>query len=183
MTIVIHDIASGLMAGLLSVFLVLYAFQPSRPYPSWVLEPAERPWLFVVIAIGLVYLVKWDYAVGVLALLFVLAVVFDIILLTSPSININEKTESLYTPSISLIPAVSKLQKEQFDNQKVVPVVLPKDEQVSKRWSVSLKPTPHELKANDYVDMNDAHGQASRSGIPLSNSMLEASNTYPLFNL
>ncbi len=175
---VVHDMTAGLLAGLLSVFLILYAFQPNRPYPSWMLEPAEQPWIFIVIIVAIVYLVRWDYMIGLLAILCVLAVVLDLAVFTFATSN---KSEALYTPSISLIPNLTKTEstEEAFDNQKVVPKVLPEDEQVSKRWTVNDKPAPYELMRNNTVGSTEISKQAGLSGIPLA--YLDEKGHYPIF--
>lgn len=56
----LHDVSTGLLTGLLSVFLVMYAFQPDRPYPTWVLRPADEPWMLVLVLLIVGILLWWD---------------------------------------------------------------------------------------------------------------------------
>lgn len=199
----VSDIFAGLLAGLLSVFLVVYAFQPNRPYPSWILEPAEQPWIFILILIAIVYLFKWDYMIGVLALLCVLAVILDLVIFTSASNKAREIRETfetqdpqdpqdpqepfeideaLYTPSISLIPNLSKSKdsKEGFENQKEIPKILPEEEQISKKWTTNVKPIPYDISRNNMVGSMENSQQAIASGLPLA--YLNDKGYYPMFD-
>jgi len=171
---ILHDAVAGLLAGLLSVFLVIYAFQPNRPYPSWVIEPAERPWIFLILFVLIWFLFKWDYTVGILAILCLLAVILDIIVFSG-------NDEGLYVPSIDLVPGLQgMLGTEEFENQKTVPVVLQKEEQVSKKWTVNNEPIPYLLRHNSYVNSNDVNMSAMTSGVPVSDMILLKSDNYPL---
>lgn len=171
---ILHDAAAGLLAGLLSVFLVIYAFQPDRLYPAWVLEPAESPWIFLVLFVVAWFLFKWDYTVGILTILCLIALVLDIVVFSRDVGN-----EGLYVPSIDLVPGLQGiLTAEGFENQKNVPVVLQKEEQVSKRWAVNREPDPYLLRENAYVDGNDVYESAMTSGVPLSDASLR--DSYPL---
>ena len=184
--VIVHDTAAGLLAGLLSVFLVVYAFQPNRPYPSWVLEPAESPWIFIVIFVAIWFLFKWDYLVGILAILCVLAVVLDLMLFArfAPS----KTQEGLYVPSINLVPGLDSIlagdvgeKGETFENQKTRPVTLAKEDQVSKKWTVNTEPDPFMLRTNSYVDGNDVYTMGMVSGVPLGAATMREADNYPLF--
>lgn len=181
-----HDILAGLLAGVLSVFLVIYAFQPNRPYPSWMLEPAEKPWIFVLIMLAVVFALKWDYLVGILLLLFVIAVVFDMIVFTRQiADNMDlDMPEPLFTPAINLIPSISTLKsQERFDDQKAEPQILAKTDQISKVWTKNLQPDPYELRHSEDVFNNDVKTQATISGKPLFDASIEVSpiSYYPIF--
>lgn len=177
MSIDFHDVAAGLLAGIFSFFLIVYAFQPNRPYPKWLLEPADQPWVFMLIFVGIIYLVRWDYTIGVLALLCSIALVFDIIVFTQHP----GSKEGLYTPAIDLLPPISRMFGEGFKNQNGAPKVLPKEEQVSKKWTVTNAPTPHELSRNSDVGATELNAQASVSGVPLSSPHLDEHARYPIF--
>lgn len=162
----LHDLTAGLLAGLFSVFLVLYAFQPTRPYPSWILEPAEQPWIFVLFMIVLVYLFRWDYMVGVLGLLCLLAVVLDLVVFTA--------SDASFVPAISLIP----IQKAESFGNEVIP-------EVSKKWTVNEKPTPQDLMRNREVDPNRQADLGLYAGTPLSSLSepnVQEASYYPLFS-
>lgn len=175
---ILHDVPAGFLVGLLSVFLVVYAFQPNRPYPSWVLAPAEQPWIFILIILAIIYLIRWDYLVGLLAVLCVLAVILDLVIFTAAGSSDKKGKEGLYIPSISLIPDLGK-GKEGFDNQKVVPKVLPEDDQVSKKWTTNESPSPYELSRNSTVGSSENSKHAMASGVPLS--YLNDKGYYPIF--
>jgi len=175
---VLHDLIAGVLAGLLSVFLIIYGFQPNRPYPSWILEPAEQPWIFILILVSIVYIIQWDYTIGLMALLCVIAIVFDLIIFTNSRQYDSKDSEALYTPSIGLIP---NMITEVFDNQNTIPQVLPKDEQVSKKWTVNYEPTINELNDNQYTSGNDTNKMSLQSGLPLSDDSLDMTDHYPIF--
>lgn len=180
-TTTIHDMFAGLLAGIMSVFLVIYAFQPNRPYPSWMLEPAEKPWLFVIILIAIVYLLKWDYLVGILVLLFTLAVVLDMMVFTRQITDVMEIPEPLFTPSIDLVSSLKT--NERFDNQKNEPEILQKRDQVSKKWTINLQPEPYQLRHNPSVDDNDDDRKLEESiaGKPLFDDTIPSMSYYPVF--
>lgn len=176
-----HDIFAGLLAGFMSVFLIIYAFQPNRPYPSWMLEPAEKPWLFVIIIITIVYLLKWDYLIGILVLLFTLAVILDIIIFTRQITDVMEIPEPLFTPSIDLIPSLKI--SERFGN-KNDQEMLQKRDQVSKKWTINLQPEPYQLRHNPSVDDNDDDDrklEESIAGKPLFDDTIPPMSYYPVF--
>ena len=176
---IFHDITAGVLAGLFSVFLIIYAFQPNRPYPSWMLEPAEQPWIFLLILLAIVYIIRWDYTIGLMALLCLIAIVFDLIVFTSARSYNSNDSEALYTPSIGLIP---NMITEVFDNQNTNPKVLPKDEQKSKKWTMNYEPTIYQLQRNQYTYGNDSDKQALHSGLPLSDESLITMEQYPIFH-
>lgn len=150
----LHDLAAGMLVGLFSVFLVMYAFQPTRPYPSWILQFAEQPWIFFLLLAVFVYLLRWDYIVGVLGVICMLAVLLDLMVFTSAKTT----KERMFVPSISLIP-----EKEGFGSE-----VLPDEEQVSKRWTVNDTPAPRDLMRNNAVDPHDTSLLGARAGVPLA---------------
>lgn len=177
---VTHDLIAGFIAGFISVFLVIYAFQPNRPYPSWMLEPVDQPWIFILILLVIIFIFRWDYLIGILLILFVLAIIFDIVVLTKSEID-----ETMYTPSIQLLPKnfmspVELETSEQFENQKMHPEIMSTAYQVSKTWTVNITPDPQDLKKNDWVNKRDIKNIATVSGKPVDNTIQE--DHYPLFN-
>lgn len=171
MSTISHDAAAGIVSGILAVFLVVYAFQPNRPYPSWILEPAEKPWMFVLILIVIGLLFKWDYLVATLALLFMLAVVLDIIVFTRQITDTMEISETLFTPAISLLKS-----SELFKNESEI---LQREDQVSKQWTINKEPDPYHLRRNAMVGEND---QGTEAGEPLFDAPVQSVPYYPIFD-
>lgn len=181
----IHDLSAGFIAGFISVFLIIYAFQPNRPYPSWMLEPVDQPWMLILILIIIFLLFHWDYLIGILLTLFVLAIVFDVIVLTKAKVT--ETDEPMYTPAIQLLPAsfmppteLFTSKTESFENQKVRPEILPTEDQISKKWTINLQPDPQDLKRNREVNKREMKNTAAVSGKPVDDAI--QADHYPLFN-
>ena len=182
MTSIGHDAVAGFLAGSLSVFLVVYAFQPNRPYPSWMLEPAEKPWMFFLIILVTIWLFRWDYLVGILFLLFVLSLTLDVIVFTRQITDTMEISQSLFTPAINLIPSIKTLQGgDQFDNQKNDPEILKEKDQVSKKWTINIEPDPYSLRRNQIVDKKEPDNQSYIPGKPLFDNTIQPMSYYPIF--
>lgn len=51
------SIVNGLLVGLLAGICILYVFQISNPYPSWILRTFEQPWIILFLfAVGIIML-------------------------------------------------------------------------------------------------------------------------------
>lgn len=73
----IDDVTKGLATGLLIGILLTYSFRPKVPYPAWMLQPYEHPWLFIVLMLVVIALAAWDAKVGGLAFLVVATLLAD----------------------------------------------------------------------------------------------------------
>ena len=71
-----------LVIGLLTGYLLIYGLRPSHPYPEFILEPFEHNWMFLIILIINYYAFIWDFKVGYLMLLAIIALIFDYLIFT-----------------------------------------------------------------------------------------------------
>jgi hypothetical protein len=78
----IELILKGIISGILTAFLLVYGLRPSVPYPDIILEPFEHNWLFIILFVINYYLLLWDLKIGVLMLLSIVALLFDLFVFT-----------------------------------------------------------------------------------------------------
>lgn len=78
----IEIILKGIITGILTAYLLVYGLRPSVPYPDIILEPFENNWLFIILFIINYYIFLWDLKIGVLMLLSILALLFDLYVFT-----------------------------------------------------------------------------------------------------
>jgi hypothetical protein len=78
----IEIILKGIITGILTAYLLVYGLRPSVPYPDIILEPFENNWLFIILFIINYYLFLWDLKIGLLMLLSILALLFDLYVFT-----------------------------------------------------------------------------------------------------
>jgi len=75
-------ILKGIVSGILSAYLILFALRPAIPYPELILEIFENKWMILVLLILNYYVFIWDYTAGALLLLCIIALIFDYIVFT-----------------------------------------------------------------------------------------------------
>ena len=80
-------ILKGLLAGILSAYLIIYGLLPSVPYPEFILDFFENKWMFLILLIINYYIFIWDYRCGVLLLLSILALIFDYVIFTTNNVK------------------------------------------------------------------------------------------------
>lgn len=73
----IDDVTKGLVSGILIAVLLLYSFRPQVPYPLWMLQIYEHPWMFLVLILSALLLTTWDVRNGSLMCLVVAAFIVD----------------------------------------------------------------------------------------------------------
>lgn len=91
-------IIKGILCGILSAFLVIYGLRPAVPYPDFLLEFFENPWLFLILLLVTYYIFIWDQMLGALLLLSIAALVFDYIVFTHRGYKKVITTEHLANP-------------------------------------------------------------------------------------
>lgn len=78
----IEIILKGIITGILTAYLLVYGLRPSVPYPDIILEPFENNWIFIILFIINYYLFLWDLKIGLLMLLSIFALLFDLYVFT-----------------------------------------------------------------------------------------------------
>ena len=68
-----------LIIGILSAYLLIYGLRPSIPYPETLIEIYEHYWVLLVLIVINIYLLSWDLKIGLLLLLAIIAIIFDMI--------------------------------------------------------------------------------------------------------
>jgi len=68
-----------LIIGILSAYLLIYGLRPSIPYPETLIDIYEHYWVLLVLIIIDIYLLSWDLKIGLLLLLAIIAIIFDMI--------------------------------------------------------------------------------------------------------
>jgi len=66
-----------LIIGIISAYLLIYGLRPSIPYPETLIEIYEHYWVILILIIINIYLLYWDLRIGVMMLLAIVALVFD----------------------------------------------------------------------------------------------------------
>lgn len=80
--IYIETIFKGITTGILTAYLLFYGLRPSVAYPDIILEPLEHNWIFIILVVINYYLFLWELKVGVLMLLCIFALLFDMYVFT-----------------------------------------------------------------------------------------------------
>ena len=68
-----------LIIGILSAYLLIYGLRPAMPYPEALLDIYEHYWVLLMLVILNIYLLYWDLKIGLLLLLAIVAIIFDMI--------------------------------------------------------------------------------------------------------
>jgi len=68
-----------LIIGILSAYLLIYGLRPSVPYPETLIDVYEHYWVLLILIVLDVYLLYWDLRIGLLLLLAIIAIIFDMI--------------------------------------------------------------------------------------------------------
>jgi hypothetical protein len=89
----------GVLTGVLSAYLLIYGLRPSIHYPEIILDFFENKWIILVLLILNYYIFLYDYKIGCMFLLCIIALILDYIIFVNNDIN---KTEII--------------KKEGFDN-------------------------------------------------------------------
>ena len=76
-------IFKGTITGVLCAYLMLFGLRPAVPYPEFILELFENLWMFIILLIINYYVFIWDYNIGAILLLCILALIFDFVVFTN----------------------------------------------------------------------------------------------------
>lgn len=126
------QILQGLMIGAFAAISIIYTFQTRVPYPTWMLQAYDKPWVFLLLFVAALVLMSQNTVLGALLLLLLAALAMDGLLFArsyeSPITSetaapmINEKNQTLevwpfveqtkrrlsdpeqYGPSLDMVP-------------------------------------------------------------------------------
>jgi hypothetical protein len=85
--IYIETVSKGLIGGILTAYLLFYGLRPSVAYPDIILEPLEHNWIFIILLVINYYLFLWNFKIGILMLLCIFALFFDMYVFTYNNIE------------------------------------------------------------------------------------------------
>ena len=71
------EIIYGTTLGFLAGFVLFYTFKPSQPYPKFLMDLFQYPWIFLFIILGILYIFYKDLRLGALLLLIFMMVLLD----------------------------------------------------------------------------------------------------------
>ncbi len=109
-----EEIIKGTITGVLCAYLVLFGLRPAAPYPELILEVFEHLWMFIILLVINYYIFIWDYDIGVIFLLCIIALIFDFIVFTNKGFK---KTVSI--TSIDNFSNLVDILSDQPEYQKV----------------------------------------------------------------
>lgn len=90
-------ILKGSITGVLCAYLILFGLRPAVPYPEFILELFENLWMFIILLIINYYVFLWDYRIGAILLLCILALIFDFVVFTNKGFQKKVKYETIDT--------------------------------------------------------------------------------------
>lgn len=112
-------ILKGLLAGFLSAYLILFGLRPAVAYPEFILELFENLWIFLILLIVNYYVFIWDYTIGAILLLCIVALVFDYVVFTSKGfkkvINIESQSADFFMNNEPVFNEVPKKDNTFYD--------------------------------------------------------------------
>ena len=68
-----------LIIGILSAYLLIYGLRPAMPYPETLIDIYEHYWVLLMFIVLDIYLLYWDLKIGLMFLLAIIAIIFDMI--------------------------------------------------------------------------------------------------------
>jgi hypothetical protein len=119
-TNLIINIFKGIITGFLIAYLIILGLRPAALYPDNILDVIDNPWIFVILIIVNFYVIQWDFTIGLLLLLSIIALILDIIIFTEGKIFLSDEKEEKYSnddtksidkksPSVSSVSSVSSV--------------------------------------------------------------------------
>lgn len=81
------EVIQGLFAGILAGFLMFYTLQPNNPYPKFLIEMSDKPWVLVILFALSWFMFYVDQRLSLLFAIIIIMVVIDIEFLGRKSKN------------------------------------------------------------------------------------------------
>jgi hypothetical protein len=79
----IEDIFKGILTGFFASYLIILGMRPAAIYPDNILDIIDNPWIFLILFIINYYILYWDFTIGLLLFLTLIALILDIIIFTN----------------------------------------------------------------------------------------------------
>ena len=71
------EIIYGTTLGFLAGFVLFYTFKPSQPYPKFLMDLFQYPWIFLFVMMIVLYIFYKDIRLGALLLLIFIMILLD----------------------------------------------------------------------------------------------------------
>lgn len=117
----VDDVVKGLVTGMLVAFMVLYSLRPQTPYPEWVLNTYEHPWIFIILVCMVVLLSAWDARAGAIMFLIVATLLMDYYFLGTRSLQYQQHTPTFLEFDRTAM-MTSSIQTPQFSLDQAYPI-------------------------------------------------------------
>jgi hypothetical protein len=78
----IEDVFKGVLTGIFATYLIILGMRPAAIYPDNILDIIDNPWIFLILFIINYYILYWDFTIGLLFFLTLIALILDIIIFT-----------------------------------------------------------------------------------------------------
>ena len=141
--IYIEDIFKGIFTGILTSYLIILGMRPAAIYPDDILDIIDNPWIFLILFIVNYYILFWDFTIGLLLFLTLIALIIDIIIFTHGDFLkdiINIVNTDLYNTSM-LNEDNKKVTNNSTETYKDInDIILEKLMQYNKLYENNIKP-------------------------------------------
>jgi len=141
--IYIEDIFKGILTGFFASYLIILGMRPAAIYPDNILDIIDNPWIFLILFIINYYILIWDFTIGLLLFLTLIALILDIIIFTRGDFLkdiINIVNTDLYNTSM-LNEDNKKVTNNSTETYKDInDIILEKIMQYNKLYENNIKP-------------------------------------------
>lgn len=141
--IYIEDIFKGILTGFFASYLIILGMRPAAIYPDNILDIIDNPWIFLILFIINYYILIWDFTIGLLLFLTLIALILDIIIFTHGDFLkdiINIVNTDLYNTSM-LNEDNKKVTNNSTETYKDInDIILEKLMQYNKLYENNIKP-------------------------------------------
>lgn len=97
----ILDLIEALIIGVLAGVTILYTFQTRIPYPEWMLQTFEHPWIFVCAFIATILFANSSPRIAAMIILLLIALWFDWVIFANNHDEPKKKSGKTINPEIS----------------------------------------------------------------------------------
>jgi hypothetical protein len=142
--IYIEDIFKGILTGFFASYLIILGMRPAAIYPDNILDIIDNPWIFLILFIINYYILMWDFTIGLLLFLTLIALILDIIIFTHGDFLkdiINIVNTDLYSTTSNIPNEDNKNTNNSTNTYKDInDIILDKLLQYNKLYENNIKP-------------------------------------------